>query len=579
LRGVSVDERRLESGESAGERTREKGDLPHGESAAQERSQRTGGGALLVASGILVSRLFGLVRERVFAHYFGSSVAAAAFKAALRIPNFLQNLFGEGVLSASFIPVYSQLLGQGDREQARRVAGSVFGILSLVTSLLVALGVWLTPVFIDVIAPGFEGEGRALVILLVRILFPMTGLLVLSAWCLGVLNSHGQFFLSYAAPVIWNGAMIAAMTLFGRSAPEELAVYLAWGAVAGGALQFLVQLPNVLALLGGFRPSLSLAPEGVRQVVRSFGPVVGSRGVVQISAYVDTAFASLIAERALAALAYAQTLYLIPVSLFGMSISAAELPEMARATGWGGDVSAAVRGRIETGLGRIAFFVVPSAAAFLLLGDVVGAALLQTGRFTAADARYLWYLLIGASVGLLASTQARLYASAFYALKDTRTPLRIAILRVLLGAGLAWFAGLQLPRLIGVPRELGAMGLTVASGIAAWVEFLLLRARMGRMIGAVRPRRKQLVVLWGAALAAGLLGISIKLALTHTFGAAPLAVAQWGGSVLPQPDLWPVWTALLVLLPFGVVYFALTYAFGVPESAAVLRRVLRPRRR
>ncbi|HYX91915.1 MAG TPA: lipid II flippase MurJ, partial [Myxococcaceae bacterium] len=165
---------------------------------------------MLVASGILASRLFGLVRERVFAHYFGSSVAAAAFKAALRIPNFLQNLFGEGVLSASFIPVYSQLLGEGDSAEARRVAGSVFGILSLATSLLVALGVWLTPVFIDLIAPGFAGEGRALAIVLVRILFPMTGLLVLSAWCLGVLNSHGHFFLSYAAPVIWNGAMIAA---------------------------------------------------------------------------------------------------------------------------------------------------------------------------------------------------------------------------------------------------------------------------------------------------------------------------------------------------------------------------------
>src|ERR687888_167754 len=231
--------------------------------ARQAPHSKTKQFAFLVAAGIFLSRIAGLVRDRVFAHYFGNSDAADAFKAALRIPNFLQNLFGEGVLSASFIPVYSQLLGEGDSAEARRVAGSVFGILSLATSLLVALGVWLTPVFIDLIAPGFAGKGRALAIVLVRILFPMTGLLVLSAWCLGVLNSHGHFFLSYAAP--------------------------------GGALQFGVQLPNVLRLLGGLRPSLSLAPPGVRQVVRSFGPVVGSRGVVQISAYVDTAFASLIA--------------------------------------------------------------------------------------------------------------------------------------------------------------------------------------------------------------------------------------------------------------------------------------------
>jgi putative peptidoglycan lipid II flippase len=551
-----------------------------GESAASLLAQKGGArGALLVASGILASRLFGLVRERVFAHYFGSSVAAAAFKAALRIPNFLQNLFGEGVLSASFIPVYSQLLGRGDREQARRVAGSVFGILSLATSVLVALGVWLTPLFIDAIAPGFEGEVRALAIQLVRILFPMAGVLVLSAWCLGVLNSHGRFLLSYAAPIIWNGAMIAAMVLFGRKAPEELAAYLAWGAVAGGALQFLVQLPNVLSLLGGFRPSLSIAIPGVRQVVRSFGPVVAGRGVVQISAYVDTAYASLIAARALAALAYAQTLYLIPVSLFGMSISAAELPAMARATGEGGDVAAVLRERIGKGLERIAFFVVPSAAAFLLLGDVVGAALLQTGRFTAADARYVWYVLMGASVGLLASTQARLYASAFYARKDTRTPLLFAAVRVLLGAGLAWFAGLRLPALLGVPAEMGVVGLTVASGLAAWVEFLLLRARLWRAIGHIPGNRKRLTMLWGAAAAAGLLGVSVKLALTHTFGASPLALTQWGGTVLPQPDLWPVWTALFVLGPFGVIYFGLTYAFGVPEAAAVIRRILRRRGR
>jgi putative peptidoglycan lipid II flippase len=553
---------------------------PAGESAASLRAQKGGArGALLVGSGILASRLFGLVRERVFAHYFGSSVAAAAFKAALRIPNFLQNLFGEGVLSASFIPVYSQLLGRGDREQARRVAGSVFGILSLATSVLVALGVWLTPLFIDAIAPGFEGEVRALAIQLVRILFPMTGVLVLSAWCLGVLNSHGRFFLSYAAPIIWNGAMIAAMVLFGRKPPDELAAYLAWGAVAGGALQFLVQLPNVLSLLGGFRPSLSIAIPGVRQVMRSFGPVVAGRGVVQISAYVDTAYASLIAARALAALAYAQTLYLIPVSLFGMSISAAELPAMARATGEGGDVAAVLRERIGKGLERIAFFVVPSAAAFLLLGDVVGAALLQTGRFTAADARYVWYVLMGASVGLLASTQARLYASAFYARRDTRTPLLFAAVRVLLGAALAWFAGLRLPALLGVPAEMGVVGLTAASGLAAWVEFLLLRARLWKAIGHIPGNRKRLAMLWGAAAAAGLLGVSVKLALTHTFGASPLALTQWGGTVLPQPDLWPVWTALFVLGPFGVIYFGLTHAFGVPEAAAVIRRILSRRDR
>src|SRR4051812_42058755 len=176
-------------------------DLPAA-AAPQTRGGRDAGGrgALLVAAGILMSRILGLVRERVFAHYFGSSVAAAAFKAAQRIPNFLQNLFGEGVLSASFIPVYARLLSGKDDEEADRVAGAVFGILTLATAVLVAAGVALTPIFLDAVAPGFEGESRALAIRLVRIVFPGTGMLVMSAWCLGILNSHRKFFLSYAAP-------------------------------------------------------------------------------------------------------------------------------------------------------------------------------------------------------------------------------------------------------------------------------------------------------------------------------------------------------------------------------------------
>src|SRR5579885_948804 len=145
---------------------------------ASERQPGVGRSALLVAAGIFASRLAGLVRESVFAHFFGDSAAADAFRAALRIPNFLQNLFGEGVLSASFIPVYAGLLAHEKREEAGRVAGAVFAILALITSVLVLLGVIATPLFIDVIAPGFHGAKRELTITLVRIFFPGAGFLV-----------------------------------------------------------------------------------------------------------------------------------------------------------------------------------------------------------------------------------------------------------------------------------------------------------------------------------------------------------------------------------------------------------------
>src|SRR5215471_13949862 len=211
-----------------------------------ERGERenTGKFAFMVGAGILISRIIGVIRQRVFAFYFGNSLAADAFTAAFRIPNFLQNVFGEGALSASFIPVYSNLLARHDEREASRVASAVLTLLALVTSIIVLVGVITTPYIISVVAPGFEGDRQVLAIHLVQIFFPGAGLLVMSAWCLGVLNSHRKFFLSYTAPVVWNLAIIASMIFFGgRSGRQSqtslaafqanLAVITAWGSVIG----------------------------------------------------------------------------------------------------------------------------------------------------------------------------------------------------------------------------------------------------------------------------------------------------------------------------------------------------------
>jgi putative peptidoglycan lipid II flippase len=352
---------------------------------------------------------------------------------------------------------------------------------------------------------------------------------------------------------------------------------LAYAVVMGGFLQFAVQVPSVLRLLGRFRPSLSVAGAPVRRVLRSFLPVVVGRGVVQISAYVDTAIVSLLSERALSSLFYAQTIYLIPVSLFGMAVSAAELPEMSRATGGTAEeVNARLRERIEAGTRRVAFFVVPSATAFLLMGDVVAATLLQTGRFTPADSRYVWYLLMGSAVGLVSATVGRLYSSAFYALKDPSTPLRFAIVRVALGAALAWGLGLYLPGLLGLPRHLGAVFITVASGLVAWLEAWLLRRSLARRVGGPMGAPSGLLrKLWACAAAAGVVALGIKLALTRLLGPMEGVAEEWGGALLVPPSLPAVLTCLAVVLPYGIVYFALTAALGIPQAQAVFRRLRR----
>src|SRR5437868_1166813 len=211
-------------------------------SSQKPASTATGGSASLVAAGIFLSRIAGLIRERVFAHYFGNSDVADVFRAAIRIPNFLQNLFGEGVLSASFIPVYARLRALGKDEEASDVADAVATLLALITAVLVLVGVLATPYIIDAIAPGFHGAKRELTIRLVRIFFPGAGLLVMSAWCLGILNSHRKFFLSYVAPVFWNLTIIIVLVIFGgRTTQDGLAVWTAWGVFLGSLIQFAIQ--------------------------------------------------------------------------------------------------------------------------------------------------------------------------------------------------------------------------------------------------------------------------------------------------------------------------------------------------
>ncbi|HUA80857.1 MAG TPA: murein biosynthesis integral membrane protein MurJ [Dyella sp.] len=514
------------------------------------------GHALLVGAGILCSRLFGLVRQRVFSHYLGLSDAADIFSAALRVPNFLQNLFGEGVLSASFIPVYARLLAQHKQEDADRLAGAIFAILALIISIIVALGVLAAPYLIWLIAPGYIGEKRELTILIVRILFPGTGILVWSAWCLGILNSHHKFFLSYAAPVIWNLSMIVTLLVFRHLDVNRLIVYLAWGTVLGCVLQFLVQLGPVLKLVPGLRLRLDLRDLHVKQVGGSFLGVAVGRGVVQISAFVDQAISTLLGSGAIAGMTTASSINLLPVSLFGMAVSASELPTLSRMAGdhVDAEVAAKLSTRLNNGLERIAFFIVPSAMAFFALGNVIVAALYQSGAFTSKDSRYVWAILAGSGVGLLASTFGRLYSSTYYAMRDTRTPLRFAMVRLAFTAVLGLASALLGPRLLGISLQWGAVGLTASAGVAGWIEFHLLRRKMNKKLGATGVTASMMIKLWSAAVLAAL---------------AACAVEHY------TPEHRPIVTALFVLSTYGVAYFAVTFLLRVAVCREVLGKVTR----
>ncbi len=528
---------------------------PNSASSSPRKASSARGGAALVAIGILLSRVMGLVRQKIFAFYFGNSDLGDAFYAALKIPNFSQNLLGDGVLSASFIPVYSKLLAEGKDQEADRVAGIIGSLLAVLNAIIVAIGVVATPWMIDLIAPGFHGEKRELTIRLVQIFFPGTGLLVMSAWCLGILNSHRRFFLSYAAPVIWNVTIILALMIFGtRVSHETLVIYTAWGVLAGSFLQFLVQIPTVIKCAPDLRWSLTTTSDPVRQVIKSFTPVVTSRGVVQLSAYIDNILASLLPSGAVASLAYAQSLYMLPISLFGMSVSAAELPAMSGAIGSDAEIAVHLKKRLAGGLRQIAFFVIPSVVGFWTVGDVIVGALYRGGEFGADSVNYVWGVLAGSTVGLLAGTLGRLYSSAFYSLKDTRTPLKFAVIRVILTTILGWICGLYVPGWLGVDASWGTMGLTASAGMAGWVEFWLLRRALFQKIGEIRFPPGFLEKAWAAAVIAGGVAWGIKTFFNHNH---------------------PLIALGFVMAGFGAVYFSLTAAFGIEESKRYLRKFKR----
>jgi putative peptidoglycan lipid II flippase len=227
---------------------------------------------------------------------------------------------------------------------------------------------------------------------------------------------------------------------------------------------------------------------------------------------------------------------------------------MASALGSEREVAGALRGRLDAGLRQIAFWIIPSVVAFLALGDVIIAAVYQSGRFTPADVVYVWGVLAGSTLGLLASALGRLYASAYYALRDTRTPLCYALAHVSLASVLGYLFAIPLPAVLGLERRWGVAGLTVAAGLAGWVELALLRRTLNRRIGSTRLPTAVVLQLWAAA----------------ALGAA----AAWGIKVALGPRH-PLLLAPLVLGPYGLLYVALTWRWGVPEALALLRQVTR----
>jgi putative peptidoglycan lipid II flippase len=428
--------------------------------------------------------------------------------------------------------------------------------LLLTVGLVSVLGAIFAQPITRLFLPGFQGDRLALAVHLVRIFFPMTGILALSAWSLGVLNSHRRFLLPYLAPVFWSLTQIFALVFGGRfAAGARLAMITGYGALAGAGLQLLVQLPSVRGLLGSVIPTFAQRTQEVRRAVRALGPVILGRGVVQLSALVDNSLASLLPVGAVAALTYAQNVYLLPVSLFGVGAAAAALPEMARQA-QGVEGMEPLRAQIAESLTRLAFTTVPATLVFWVLPDQIVGAIYQTGRFDAGSTVLVSAILAVYGTTLLANAGVRVVANAFFALGDTATPARLAVVRVVVSIALSFV----------LMQRYGVMGLAAGSVIGGWLEAVLLVRRARRRFGRLGLPAGR----WGKIFLAAILAAAAGYAVKAIFPWNDLVIFRDGGP-------WEGWQVLVKatasLGAFGLTYLVVAWGLGLPDVRSPLEAI------
>lgn len=503
--------------------------MPNEPSHTQTRPPREAGSnpvkaAALVTAGIFLSRFIGLIRQRVLAYYFGTSAFADILGAAFRVGNITQNLLGEGTLSASFIPIYAKLRGEGKDEKARAFALSSLGLLAAAVVVLSGVGVLIAPWLSFAVAAGFDAEKLAVTTRIVRILFPMTGFLVLSAWGLGVLNAHRRFFVPYAAPVLWSLAQIAGLVLAGSwllMRNEALAQALAVSALAGAALQAIVLVGSSRKFVGSLKPDLNVRDPNVGEALGRLPAAIAGRGVIQISGLVDNLLVSFLGSGAIAIFNYAQTIYLLPISLLGTGEAAAALPEMARDTAERdiGQRNATLRARLGASIARIFTLTLPTMAAFALFGRELITLFFQGGKFDPADTERVMPILAAYGFALLGNAVGRVLGTTCFALGDTKTPARFALFRVIVSTVLA----------LVLMRFFGVLGVVVGAVTAGWVEASLLARRVNTAIGGLglqHVKAARVVALSALCSAAGF-GARLLL-LRLRVGALPSSVLVLG---------------------------------------------------
>jgi putative peptidoglycan lipid II flippase len=510
--------------------------------AAESRQARIVRSAGVVSGAVFLSRITGLVREMVFARFFGAGMVYDAFLAAFRIPNLLRDLLAEGALSAAFVTTFSQYLATHGEREAFRLSNRVATILAPLVVVICVLGILFAPGLVDLMFPGFaEVPGKKeLTVTLARIMMPFLLFIALAAKAMGVLNAKGVFGIPALASAFFNIGSILTGVLLGFYLGPQLGfspiVGMALGTLIGGALQYFVQWPSLRRVGLRFEPELKLADPGVQQIFRLMAPAVLGTAAVQINVVVNSVFASQIVDASgqvvngpVSWLGYAFRFMQLPLGLFGVAIASATLPAIARSAAEKNIPE--FRTTLASSLGLVFLLCLPSAIGLAVLAEPMIGVIFQRGQFSAADTRQTAVALAAYAVGLTGYSAIKVLTPAFYALNEVRAPMMVSLTSIAFNYFLNW----TFVRVLGW----GHGGLAFSTSLVATINFLVLMALLRQRIQRLEGRRLARSLL--GVMAGGMIMGAVCAASSYSF-------RHWLGQ-----GTWARLADLSVSIPLGVI--------------------------
>jgi len=457
-------------------------------------------GIVMVAT--LLCRILGLGREMVISNQFGAGLETDAFFVAFMIPNLLRSFLGEGALNTTFIPVFSDYLAYHNQKKADAFASNVLNILIITLVVIILLGIWGAPLIVNIVASGFkqEPEKFELTVRLTKIMFPYIGFAAVAALFMGILNSYRQFFIPAFAPAMLNIGIISFAFLYST----KMGIYsLTIGVIIGGLVQALIHIPALIKKHFNYQMIVDFHEPGIRNLFHLLMPAMFGLAIDKINFVVDRIIASYLAHGSISALYYANRLMQFPLGVFGIALSIAILPTLSRHVAK--KEFEEMRDSFFFGVKILSFFILPSTVGLIVLSHPIIRLFYEHGLFSSQDTRLTEIALVCYTVGLFAMATLRLIISTFYALKDTKTPLKIGIFVVIFNIILDLI----------LVRYLAHAGIALATSIAAMIHLIILGVALHRKVNGIFSGAL-FSFFWKICMASFLMGLSCWL-VSHYF--------------------------------------------------------------